>query len=269
MTDTKLLIPMEQKEVVFYEDTIVAVRLDEGDVYVPIRPICDNLGVALAGQRERIKRDPVLSEAVVSVSVTLTQQAREMLCLPLKYIPGWLFGISAARVKPELRERIIRYQRECYEVLSEAFQEGRLTAELSFEKLLQQNTEAVRAYHTLRAMANLARSQILIEARLERMDTRLDSHDKRLEDIESLLIESERKISEAQVLRISQAIRAIAEEIEKQSSKKDYSSVFGEMYSLFGISSYKQLPAREFDKVMAWLTERYQQLSGQDDDTPF
>lgn len=269
MTDTKLIIPLEQKEVVFYEDTIVAVRLDEGDVYVPIRPICDNLGLALAGQRERINRDPVLSEAVISVSVTLTQQAREMLCLPLKYIPGWLFGINAARVKPELRERIIRYQRECYEVLSEAFQEGRLTAELSFEKLLQQNTEAVRAYHTLRAMANLARSQILIEARLEQMDNRLDLHEKRLEDIEFTLIEPERKITEAQVLRISQAIKAISEELEKQSSKKDYGRVYEEMYHLFGISSYKQLPAREFDKVIAWLTERYQQLSGQHGDTPF
>lgn len=269
MTDTKLLIPMEQKEVVFYEDTIVAVRLDEGDVYVPIRPICDNLGVALAGQRERIKRDPVLSEAVVSVSVTLTQQAREMLCLPLKYIPGWLFGISAARVKPELRERIIRYQRECYEVLSEAFQEGRLTADLSFEKLLHQNTEAVRAYHTLRAMANLARSQILIEAKLERIDDRLNTHDKRLEDLEIYLVEPERTITETQVMQISQAIKAIVEELEKHSGKKEYGRVYEEMYHEFGISSYRQLPAQEFDRMMAWLTERYQQLSGHEGGTPF
>ncbi|MEJ2751084.1 MAG: phage antirepressor N-terminal domain-containing protein [Candidatus Promineifilaceae bacterium] len=42
---------------------------------------------------------------VTSVSVTLTQQAREMICLPLKFVPGWLFGINANRVKPEIRER--------------------------------------------------------------------------------------------------------------------------------------------------------------------
>ncbi|MCL4266099.1 MAG: hypothetical protein KJ069_23015 [Anaerolineae bacterium] len=45
----KALVPIEQKEVVFYKDTIVAVRLDDGEIYVPIRPICDNLGVTLAG----------------------------------------------------------------------------------------------------------------------------------------------------------------------------------------------------------------------------
>jgi hypothetical protein len=82
MDESKSLVPLEQKEVAFYEDTIIAVRLVDGDIYVPIRPICDNLGVALAGQRERIIRDPVLSTEMTSGSVTLTQQAREMLCLP-------------------------------------------------------------------------------------------------------------------------------------------------------------------------------------------
>ena len=123
----------------------MAMRLADGIVYVPIRPICDNLGVTLAGQRERIIRDPVLSEAVASVSVTLTQQAREMLCLPLKFIPGWLFGINANRVKPELLERIIRYQRECYDVLAEAFVEGGFTADPVFAELLHQDREAVQA----------------------------------------------------------------------------------------------------------------------------
>lgn len=36
-----------------------------------------------------------LSEQVVSVNVTLTQQAREIPCLPLNYVPGRLLGIDA------------------------------------------------------------------------------------------------------------------------------------------------------------------------------
>ena len=109
MSDEKALTPVDQRTVLFYDDELTAVRVKDGTIYVPIRPICDNLGIALAGQRERINRDPVLTEAVTSVSVTLTQQAREMLCLPLRFIPGWLFGINANRVKPELKDRIIRY----------------------------------------------------------------------------------------------------------------------------------------------------------------
>jgi hypothetical protein len=135
--DEHEIVPIEQKIVNFYNDEIVAIRAADGTVYVPIRPICDNLGVTLAGQRERINRDPVLSEVATSVSVTLTQQARDMICLPLKFIPGWLFGINAERVKPELRSAIIRYQKECFDVLAEAFVEGRLTAEPAFEDLLR------------------------------------------------------------------------------------------------------------------------------------
>lgn len=52
-----------------------------------------------------------------------------MICLPLDYMCGWLFGSNADRVKPEVRGRLIRYQRECYAVLSEALQDGRLTAD--------------------------------------------------------------------------------------------------------------------------------------------
>lgn len=36
---------VEQKTVLFYEDEITAVRVADGTISVPIRPICDHLGV--------------------------------------------------------------------------------------------------------------------------------------------------------------------------------------------------------------------------------
>ena len=50
-----------------------------------------------------------------------------MLCLPLDFVSGFLFGINPDRTKLEIKDKLIRYQRECYTVLAEAFQEGRLT----------------------------------------------------------------------------------------------------------------------------------------------
>jgi len=49
MSDSKALIPLEQKTVVFYDDEITAVLVEmEGQrqIFVPIRPICDFLGVS-------------------------------------------------------------------------------------------------------------------------------------------------------------------------------------------------------------------------------
>jgi hypothetical protein len=43
--------------------TAVVVTINgEDQIYVPLRPICDYLGLSYAGQRDRVRRDPVLSE---------------------------------------------------------------------------------------------------------------------------------------------------------------------------------------------------------------
>jgi len=265
MSETALL-PVEQKLVKFYNDEVIAVRADDGAVYVPIRPVCDNLGITLAGQRERINRDPVLSEAVTSVSVTLTQQAREMLCLPLKFIPGWLFGVNANRVKPELRENVIRYQRECFDVLAEAFMEGRLTADPSFTDLLQTNTPAVQAYKVLQELTRLARSQVLLEARVGHQEFRIDDLEKRLELVEDTIGAVDRHVTPDQASQISQAVKAVAMKLSKASGRNEYGGIYGELYRRFGITSYKQLPAAKFDQAMNWLNEWRESIEG---DSPF
>lgn len=93
MSEERALIPVEERIVDFYGDQISAVLVDVDDqqqVFVPLRPICDYLGVAWSGQYERLQRDPVLSEVITSVRVTRTEdQAREMVCLPLDYLNGW------------------------------------------------------------------------------------------------------------------------------------------------------------------------------------
>lgn len=261
----KALIPAVQKDVVFYEDTIVAVRMEDGQVYVPIRPMCDNLGVTLAGQRERINRDPVLAEVATSVSVTLTQQARGMICLPLKFIPGWLFGINANRVKPELRDRIIRYQRECFDVLSEAFNEGRLTFESNFSDLLANDTPATQAYKMASAIMKMAQQQIMLEAQLETHASKIVDHEQRLEEIEATLGDPGRAITPDQAMQISQGVKAVAIAYGKQTNRNEFGAIYGELYRKEGVTSYKQLPAHRFETVMKWLGDWYQDVTGEAD----
>jgi hypothetical protein len=67
-----------------------------------------------------------------------------MICSMLKFLPGWLFGLSVNRIKEELREKTIWYQRESYDVLWEAFQEGCLTADAFFNDFLNNDLCFVR-----------------------------------------------------------------------------------------------------------------------------
>lgn len=127
--DEQSLEPIKEVTIDFYGDEIPAalVVIDEAGrqvVYVPVRPLVEYMGLSWSGQRERINRDAVLSVMAQGVRVTRTPEqggSQVMLCLPLDYINGFLFGINANRVKPELRERLITYQRECYQVLAAAF----------------------------------------------------------------------------------------------------------------------------------------------------
>lgn len=100
---------------------IVAVEKD-GDIYVPIKPICEAIGIDARAQREKIQSDEILSSTgVLSTSVGGDGKEREMFCLPLKYVYGWLFTINPKNVAESARESVARYRRECYEVLYEHF----------------------------------------------------------------------------------------------------------------------------------------------------
>ncbi|RMG94933.1 MAG: DUF892 family protein [Chloroflexi bacterium] len=274
------LVPIEQKQVIFYDDEITAVLVQvEGErrIYVPLRPICEYLGLDWSAQTRRIRRDPVLSKWATFVAITATnpEKARKggnpnMLCLPLDYLNGFLFGISATRVKPELREKVILYQERCYRVLFEAFQEGRLTTDSDFEDLLTNDSPAAQAYKMATAIMKMARQQLILEARLETHASKLEEHEQRLEELEASLGNPERFVTPDQAMQISQAVKAIAVEMQKKTNRNEYGAIYGQLYRQFGITSYKQLPANKFEEAMRWLTDWYQRVSGSaGDDVPF
>lgn len=100
---------------------IVTVEKD-GEIFVPIKPICDALGIEDAAQRVKIQSDEFLaSTGSIIESVAADGRTREMFALPLKFIYGWLATINPGKVAPEARDAVTRYRRECYDVLYEHF----------------------------------------------------------------------------------------------------------------------------------------------------
>lgn len=261
------LQPTEQKTVLFRDDEITAV-IANGRVYVPLRTICNNLGVAWSAQRQRILRDPVLAEEMTPMIVTITGtgQQVEAQCLPLEFLNGWLFGINANRVAEDVRDDLIAYQKECYQVLYEATQDGRLTtdADTDIEALLSQDSPAAQAYQMAMAVVRLARQQLIMEARLDTAVTTLTEHGERLDQLEAAV--GGKHVTEAQAAQISQAVKAVAMALGKKTKRNEFGGVYGELYRKFSVSSYKAIPQRRFDEVMAFLNEW---LQSQISDNPF
>ena len=100
---------------------IVTVDKD-GEIFVPIKPICDALGIDVESQRDKIQADEILSStAVLNTAVAADGKEREMYCLPLRYVYGWIFTINPRNVAPDAREAVSAYRRECYDVLYNHF----------------------------------------------------------------------------------------------------------------------------------------------------
>lgn len=255
----KALVPVEERTVDFYGDelkgVVVMATPSQRTVFVPVRPLCDFLGIDVQAQTRRIGRDPVLSEEMATIQVTTAGGPQDMQCLPLDFLNGWLFGINASRVREEMQERVIRYQRECYRVLAEAFQQPSPGDPLAQVEELGH------------ALITLAREQ-------RELDRRVGTAEYEIEDVKTRVVALEERIrpgepvTEEQAQHISQAVKAIAYKLSERSGRNEYGGVYSQLYAKFGITSYKLLPASRYEEALAFLSEWWQQVAGTGD-VPF
>lgn len=267
MTETTSLVPLEERTVDFYGDRIVAMLVSMGEqaeIYVPLRPLCEYLGLNWSGQLQRLRRDEVLGPALQFVCVTHTNSAGDpdMLCLPLEYLPGWLFGISTSRIRPALQPKITQYRRECFKALWRAFQTKALAALGQGDQSPRPASELVHIREMGLAIAQMADQQLAMEQRMGTAEQRLDraaqvfiSFDRRLTDLEEHL-QPTAYISETQAAEIASQVKALATRMtECDRSKNHYQGVFAELYRRFGVSTYKHIHQEQYGAVLNFLDE--------------
>ena len=243
---------LEAQEIEFYGDAVFAVEdVATGRVFVPIGPLCDNLGIARWRQTQRIQEHQVLSKGVITRTVQTSGGLQETLCLRLDLIPFWLAGVNANRVRAEVRDKLILYQSEVAAVLWDAF---RPAGQPSSAALTSSGglSPAAQAYETAMAVANLARQQMQMESQLVGLATTITEHSDRLAALE-LTLAPQHAITSAQATELSQAIKTVALALGERTGRNEYGGVYGQLYREFGITSYRELPADRFPDAMEWL----------------
>lgn len=102
----------------FRGDELYGFKQHDG-VFVAVKPITRALGLDWSAQLKRIKRDPILSEGMAMMATPYGLGGdQEAVCLSMERLNGWLFTIDSGRIpNPEVKEKVILYQRECYDVL--------------------------------------------------------------------------------------------------------------------------------------------------------
>lgn len=122
-------------------DIVTVVR--DGEVFVPIKPVCDAIGIDVDAQRNKLNADESFNSVTAIITATGADGKRyEMYCIRLRDVYGWLATINPGKVAPEAREAVARYRRECYDVLYEHFTG-------SMRRTIETNNAEIELLHTI------------------------------------------------------------------------------------------------------------------------
>ena len=81
--------------------------------------------MGLAWQAQQRKFRDVAERWGITIMVIPSKGGnQETLCMPVRKLPGWLMTVHPNKVRQEIRERIIKYQNECDDVLWEYWNKG-------------------------------------------------------------------------------------------------------------------------------------------------
>ena len=103
------------KFLTFKGKTLLFIAKD-GVYYIAIKPVCEAIGIDYVQQFKNLNDDSILTPALCKHTMQVPgDQARNMVCLPERYIYGWIFSIRS-----ESKE-LVDYKRECYDILFNHF----------------------------------------------------------------------------------------------------------------------------------------------------
>jgi len=273
-TTTAVLIPTEQRLVTIVDDEEIPAALVEGqDIYLPIRPMCQALGVASQMQIARIKADEVMAENLRRVRLITPGGPQTVQALHIESVPLWLGTLEPGRVREDLRPRLIAYkrwmQRRVYEAFATEIGWGRPGPPVPAPPTAAALASLEYIEQMALAIAHMARQQLIFERDLTDVRDHVEVIDGRLDraatvvggmlrDLKALqaALAPGTLITTAQAAEISNSIKTVAESLTRADpAKNHYQGIFGELYRRFRVPSYREVTVDQFPDVMAWLRD--------------
>jgi hypothetical protein len=98
----------------FHGDALLTVSVDETP-YVPMKPVVEALGLSWPNQAKRLSWGGRYGD--IAIPLQTAGGTQDMLAIPLRKLNGWLFSINPRKVRDDVRDKLVRYQEECFEVL--------------------------------------------------------------------------------------------------------------------------------------------------------
>lgn len=101
----------------------------DGKVWAVVKRVCENPGIDTQAQQRKLTSTPWAGTAIIAVPSRGGDQ--ETFCVDLDSLPMWLATTHVSKVRADVRERLVVYQREARQVLADHFfgRTGAMTAQ--------------------------------------------------------------------------------------------------------------------------------------------
>lgn len=111
------IIPFRQKELLLVDNG--------GQPFVPMKPVVEGMGLDWGTQFRKLQSGRFEATIVEMTIVAADGKSRDMTCLPLRKLAGWLMSIHPGKIKDEDRKKVvIAYQNECDDALWAYWNDG-------------------------------------------------------------------------------------------------------------------------------------------------
>ena len=287
-------MPVDERRVTLMEgDEVLAVRAEDGTIYLPLRPVCESLGLSYRPQRRRIQRDPALEEGMREIRLETGGGRQATPCLRLSVVPYWLSTVEVSRVRPDLQDKLLVYKRWVIDKVFEAFQRetgiGQATAPAPTVPATRDDDTLSLAHirDMALAIAAFAEQQIAFAAQQQAQDQRIDILDEgqghlsarldRAAGVVGGLVRSVRALeqrlspgnvlSEEQAAEVSDQVKTVAEaltarDVAAGAAPRDwYGSIYRTLYKRYNVAGYRRIRQEQYADVLSWLDHFHEAAS--------
>jgi len=290
---TTALVPVAQRRVELVDgDEVLAVRAEDGSIYLPLRPICASLGLSYQPQRRRIQRDPALEEGMREIRLQTGGGRQATACMALNLVPYWLSTIEVSRVRPALQDKLMAYRRWVIERVFEAFQRetgigqvaGATTApvergDAAFSLVhIRDMALAIAAFAEQqiafqeeqrvqdRRIGTLEEGQGELTARLDRAAGVVGGLVRSVKALEQRLAPGN-VLSEEQAAEVSDRVKTVAEALTARdvaagsAPRNWYGAIYRALYKRYNVAGYRLIRQEQYADVLVWLGDFHEAAS--------
>jgi prophage antirepressor-like protein len=272
-------IPSEQLPITLFDGVVLAVRSQDGHIYLVVRDLCTALDLVPSSQLRAIRASDHLH--LQPFRLRIGNQVRSQECLLLDDIPLWLVTVRPPRKNPDAAERLRYVQNYLIASVRSAF--ATLTGLPDApSNQIEDMHELGTIEPSLQALHDLAERQTSLEqsqdqARETWRDLAAQIREVRgvlplVEELRSRLQaveqQMQQRLSPEQRNSLYRLVQAYGEaRAAKQGLSRAGSEIqksWREFNARFGIATYTDLPAARFDEAIQFIKTQYRTLTGHD-----